>query len=192
MVFNEFRGKVCKMEWLETDNTDIVLTTGQLTRMFGVPMGMHPVITGIRAIETSLTSQQDLFAFIDGKDPDQTRVLGGGQTHFNIATGAGSNFSRKALWVRVEADTSNFIGSHYPSEGPFNVWNDIRMAKAQTATWGFDFEYYLARGAMMWLDEWAALLRDKSNVAQHGRSPGQPYYQAGDYFQMGRRPFSIA
>lgn len=162
------------------------LETGEIAKIFGVPMGMHPVVVRVIGLETQQTDRQFMYIWYD---PDRLdNLLHSEITGYDIdnRVSAGLLGRKSHLLVADASDT-------YPSSdyGEYHVYNNIMLNKAAAAIWGVAFDYYLVPGAMMWLDEWAELLQDKQNVAlnANNQAAGSRYYQVGDYYQIGKRTY---
>jgi len=169
--------------WSDNSDTQVNLSTGQIAKLFGVNLGMHPVIQAIRGLEVDNANVESLFCFVDPRAERLTSTgiyLMSDNGAGNRSTLQGDQFSRKMFIVRADAgDSFRDIES-----GPFHVLNDLTFTKTATSSWELTIDYTMESGAMMWLDEWAAMLADKYQVP-NDRTQG--YNMVGDYFQIGKR-----
>jgi len=159
-----------------------LLTTRQLVKLFAVPMGMHPVVVGCKGIEVGQDAVSSLYLFYDVlSNADQLMQE---FTEYNIDNSiTGSLVSHKSHFLRADASAG---GAYVPVDvGEYELFDTLLLVKQATHVWNVAIDYYLLPGAMMWLDEWAELLRDKRNVPL-SRTAGRPYNQVGDYRQAGR------
>ncbi len=168
------------------DGTDSRMGTVQCTKLFGVPMGYHPIINAIRGSEEALSSITDLRVYLDV--PATTDISNNATRILTLTPATGSltgwSASRKQFSIRADASDTYQAVDH---GGPYHLWDSLSFRKADTATWFVEFDYRLVPGAMIWLDEWAELLKDKTNVTAHLRNPGDNYHRVGDYYQINKR-----
>jgi len=160
--------------WNVTENA-IELQTARLTRQFGIPMGMHLYLDYVY-VQAAQGTSLELFIDVAGEQrlnqfsdlsPAGAAAFRPRKRHFFIAATAAST-----------RDIFRVIN--------MPVYDKLNLFKATDSwTFGIQFGYHFEPGAMMWLDEWAELIRDKTNVPL-SQTPGRAYTQVGDYRQAGR------
>jgi len=180
------------MTWDETDEARQVITTAKCHQIFGLPLGFHPLIYNVRAIEVALISSQSLFILLD---PDKLTLESEIAPHavtneeivHEIDAGRmfGSQMTRKKFHVRSDANDT-YVPNHFPTTGPWHLWNMMHLEKATAAVWGqIEFEYRMVPGAMRWDDEWSQLLRQKRNIPKL-TTAGRKFHQVGNYHVLRR------
>ncbi len=157
------------------DETHRRIGTQELARLFGIPEGFHLFIDHILAIAANGETMEIFYdAFQRSPTINEFSEMGTG----------GHKLMPSGRHQVVIGNTQ--IGEHYKPCG-FEVYDSIDLHKA-TSSWDFNLEIYYTflPGAMMWLDEWAERLRDKSN-APFSHIAGRVYRQVGDYYQVNKR-----
>lgn len=166
--------------WQDTEDQAIhTLQTSDLVKMFGVPMGMHLVV---EHMIVTVENGENVVVTFDSKYR-RTNLAGTAE----ITGSVGIN--GPMMPVGRQFIVNGVTGSLQQQVKVLNipVYDEIRFNKGADANdMLYEFYYHFEMGAMMWLDEWAALLRDKSNAPfQHG--VGRVYRQVGDYYQINKR-----
>lgn len=156
---------------------DRTLTTQDLTRIFGIPLGHHLVIEHMLVLVSSGQNCRVTF------DPKMGEPGEGSQFVTPSIDGLVPSMARGRTFVAIGAGDITQV----PKFLDIPVYDNIVFQKSND-TWDFSFEiyYHFEPGAMMWLDEWAEMLADKYKVPITDTA-GRIYNRVGDYYQMGIR-----
>lgn len=187
MVVYENKSKAVFFLWDSGEDARF-LDTQDITKLFSVPLGFHPVMTSIQGRQNTGTSLFDLFGFVDptqrnreGKDD----AINLNQFQFNLDQSPpvihGSMLSKKFFWTTHIGGNGNLhksAGYHY------HIWDSMQLIKGD-GEWQVTIQYFLAPGAMMWLDEWAQLIRQKRNIPKQ-TTAGRKFHQVGNYHVLRR------
>lgn len=168
------------------DNGVSRIPTAKLTKLFAVRMGFHPLIEKVLGTETAKNTIQNVDIWIDptpspGEQLAPLYTLGGVDAK-TVSGLRGFQLTKKYYFLTQDS------GDTRPSSDfdAFHLYDELRLIKGGAdAAWRITFTYRLVPGAMMWLDEWAELLRQKRNVP-YQTSPGGRYHQVGDVHQVNR------
>lgn len=166
--------------WDDTEDVAVhTLGTKDLTSMFGIPQGFHLFI---EHMIITVENGESVIVQFDAKNRRRAGAVGTAQiTGVNDGNGSMMPSGRSLI-------ASGVTGQLQQQVKVLNipVYDEIEFTKGAANDIRYEFYYHFERGAMMWLDEWAALIRDKTN-APFAHAAGRAYRQVGDYYQLNKR-----
>lgn len=164
----------------------------EITKRFGLKNDEHIGLVQGKAFQDTTTSGAvQLFLQADRRGVDITKLESGVQgvlpTPGNIATVGGESnapINHKVMAWFVEAD--NFSDLDRPAEH-IEVFESIMWVKSAANEWQVILDFVFLEGPMRWKHE--DYLKDMAKVPRQ-RTPGMPFYQAGDRYVIGEREYS--